>query len=314
MPREPSAYDRHSVFVGRIAERRRVETMLEEARVGGARPLVVIGEPGIGKSELLAQVAAEADGWRVLSAQGVPAESDLPFSGLHQLLAPVLAGLEVIPAVQARALRGALGLGESEPDHRLEVLAGTLSLLVAATREQPVLLVIDDAHHLDAGSADALAFVARRLHVGGIALIAAKRSNRPSAFDDGSPEELRLGGLTLDEVRELLAESVDAEDVVEHLWRDTGGIPWRSRRSPAALPPTSVRGASRSSASSGCHARAPHLREPHLRAAARDPTGAARGRSERRGLDGDDQRRRLGDRRRPCAAGCRRTGGHRDDP
>ena len=64
---------------------------------------------------MLAQVAAEADGWRVLSAQGVPAESDLPFSGLHQLLAPVLAGLDVIPAVQARALRGALGLGEFGP-------------------------------------------------------------------------------------------------------------------------------------------------------------------------------------------------------
>jgi DNA-binding CsgD family transcriptional regulator len=213
------------VFVGRIAERRRVETLLAEARDGRGRALVVIGEPGVGKSELLAQVAAEADGWLVLAAEGVPAESDLPFSGLHQLLAPVLDGLDVIPAVQARALRGALGLGEPEPDHRLEVLAGTLSLLVVATREHPVLLVIDDAHHLDAGSADALAFVARRLHVGGIALIAAKRSNRPSAFDDGGPDELRLGGLTLDEVRELLADSVEAQDVIEHLWRDTGGNP-----------------------------------------------------------------------------------------
>jgi DNA-binding CsgD family transcriptional regulator len=213
------------VFVGRIAERRRVETMLEEARVGRGRALVLIGEPGIGKSSLLAQVVADADGWLVLAAEGVPAESDLPFSGLQQLLAPVLAGLDMIPAVQARALRGALGLGEPEPDRRLEVLAGTLSLLVAATREQPVLLVVDDAHHLDAGSADALAFVARRLHVGGIALIAAKRSNRPSAFDDGNPEEVPLAGLTLDEVRELLADSVGAEDVVEHLWRDTGGNP-----------------------------------------------------------------------------------------
>jgi hypothetical protein len=92
------------VFVGRIAERRRVETLLAEARDGRGRALVVIGEPGVGKSELLAQVAAEADGWLVLAAEGVPAESDLPFSGLHQLLAPVLDGLDVIPAVQARAL------------------------------------------------------------------------------------------------------------------------------------------------------------------------------------------------------------------
>ena len=150
---------------------------------------------------------------------------DLPFSALHQLLAPVLAGLDVIPPVQARALRGALGLGEPEPDSRLGVLAGTLSVLVAAANDRPVLVAIDDAHHLDAGSADALAFVARRLHVGRIALVAAKRPDRPSGFDDGSCEELRLGGLELDEVRELLAPGVEAPDVVEQLWRETGGNP-----------------------------------------------------------------------------------------
>ncbi|MDP9255592.1 MAG: AAA family ATPase, partial [Actinomycetota bacterium] len=213
------------MFVGRIAERSRVGQLLAETRSGRGRALVVSGEPGVGKSDLLEQVSADADGWLVLSARGVPAESDLPFSGLHQLLAPVLSGLDVIPAVQARALRGALGLGDPEPGHRLEVLAGTLSLLVAAANERPVLLLIDDAHHLDAGSGDALGFVARRLHVGGIALIAAKRSDRPSAFDDGGFEELRLGGLELDEVRELLAGSVEAQDVLEQLWRDTGGNP-----------------------------------------------------------------------------------------
>ena len=213
------------MFVGRIAERSRVGELLAEARGGRGRALVVSGEPGVGKSDLLEQVSADADGWLVLSARGVPAESDLPFSGLHQLLAPVLAGLDVIPPVQARALRGALGLGDPEPGHRLEVLAGTLSLLVAAANVQPVLLLIDDAHHLDAGSGDALGFVARRLHVGGIALIAARRSDRPSAFDDDGFEELRLGGLELDEVRELLAGSVGAQDVVEQLWRDTGGNP-----------------------------------------------------------------------------------------
>jgi DNA-binding CsgD family transcriptional regulator/tetratricopeptide (TPR) repeat protein len=213
------------VFVGRHAERSRVGEVLADARRGRGRALVVSGPPGVGKSDLLARIAADAEGWLVLSARGVPAEKDLPFSGLHQLLAPALGELDAIPAVQARALRGALGLGEPEPGHRLEVLAGTLSLLVAVAREQPVVLVIDDAHQLDADSADALGFVARRLHVGGMALIAAKRSGQPSAFDDGSCEELRLGGLELDEARELLADKAVAEDVVERLWRDTGGNP-----------------------------------------------------------------------------------------
>ena len=213
------------MFVGRTAERRRVGELLAEAPSGRGRAIVLLGEPGIGKTALLEQIAADAGGWLVLSARGVPAESDLPFSALHQLLAPVLAGLDVIPAVQARALRGALGLGEPEPDNRLGVLAGTLSVLVAAANDQPVLVAIDDAHHLDAASADALAFVARRLHVGRIALVAAKRPDRPSGFDDGGFEELRLGGLELDEVRELLAPGVEAPDVVEQLWRETGGNP-----------------------------------------------------------------------------------------
>jgi DNA-binding CsgD family transcriptional regulator len=213
------------VFVGRTSERRRVGELLAEAPSGRGRAIVLLGEPGIGKTALLEQIAADADGWLVLSARGAPAESDLPFSALHQLLAPVLAGLDLIPAVQARALRAALGLGDPEPDNRLGVLAGTLSVLVAAANDQPVLVAIDDAHHLDAASADALAFVARRLHVGRIALVAAKRPDRPSGFDDGSFEELRLGGLELDEVRELLAPGVEAPEVVEQLWRETGGNP-----------------------------------------------------------------------------------------
>ncbi|MDX6537725.1 MAG: hypothetical protein QOD37_2066, partial [Gaiellales bacterium] len=213
------------MFVGRTSERRRVEELLAGASSGPGQAIVLVGDPGIGKTALLEQIAADAVGWLVLSARGVPAESDLPFSALHQLLGPVLAALDTIPALQARALRAALGLADPAADERLGVLAGTLSVLVAAARDQPVLVTIDDAHHLDAASADALAFVARRLHVGGIALIAAKRPDRPSGFDDSSFEELRLRGLDLEEVRELLAPAIETADVVEQLWRETGGNP-----------------------------------------------------------------------------------------
>ncbi len=58
---------------------------------GGA--LVLRGEPGIGKSRLLAEVMALARerGIGVLSTTGVQSETHLPFSGLHQLLRGVRA-------------------------------------------------------------------------------------------------------------------------------------------------------------------------------------------------------------------------------
>src|SRR5438132_4383763 len=53
--------------------------------------LVVRGEPGIGKSALLAAAAAQATdhGTQLLSTVGVQSEAHLPFGGLHQLLQPI---------------------------------------------------------------------------------------------------------------------------------------------------------------------------------------------------------------------------------
>lgn len=213
------------MFVGRVAERSRVDALLAEARAGRSRALVINGEPGIGKSALLAVVAADAEAWAVLAARGVAAESGLPYAGLHQLLSPMIDRLDAVPAVQADALRGALGLAAPPPEQKLGVLAGTLGVLAAAARERPVLIVLDDAHALDTESAELLASVARRLHIGGIALIAGVRSDRASSFADDGFEQIQLAGLTLDETHTLLADRVEADDVIEQLWRETGGNP-----------------------------------------------------------------------------------------
>ena len=71
---------------------------------GGA--MVVLGEPGIGKSSLL-RAAAEAgrqESLRVLVTTGIEAEAQLPFAGLHQLLWPVLDAAGRLPAAQQSAL------------------------------------------------------------------------------------------------------------------------------------------------------------------------------------------------------------------
>jgi hypothetical protein len=99
---------------------------------------------------------------RVIEAQGVEAEAELPFAGLSQLLAPMLDRAGLLPEQQRRALAGALGLGAERPSERFAAYVATLSLVAEAAEGDPVLALIDDLHWLDAASVEALAFVARR--------------------------------------------------------------------------------------------------------------------------------------------------------
>ncbi len=77
-----------------------------------SRALLVTGEAGMGKTVLLADAAerAQSAGMRVLAVTGRESESKLAFAGLHQLLRPVLSSVAGLPARQAQALLGALGL------------------------------------------------------------------------------------------------------------------------------------------------------------------------------------------------------------
>jgi hypothetical protein len=77
---------------------------------GGA--VVVRGEPGIGKSALLAAAKEQAleRGVTVVSTTGAVSESRLAFAGLHQLLLPMLGRLDLLPEPQRRALATAFGI------------------------------------------------------------------------------------------------------------------------------------------------------------------------------------------------------------
>ena len=69
-----------------------------------------------------------------------------------------------------------------------------LSLLSELSEDQPLLCLVDDAHWLDASSADALRFVARRLDAEGIILLFAARVGEIRAFDAADvPSLMKLG-------------------------------------------------------------------------------------------------------------------------
>ncbi|WP_123685829.1 helix-turn-helix transcriptional regulator [Amycolatopsis thermoflava] len=126
------------VLRGRDRELTVLRRALGEARDGRGGGLVVLGEPGSGRTALLAAARAEAAGFGVREASGVAAERHLAHCGLLQLL-PELTDLSAEPLALGRAVHAAL------------------------TAAAPLLCLVDDADLLDPESRDALAFAARRL-------------------------------------------------------------------------------------------------------------------------------------------------------
>src|SRR3954453_18240971 len=148
---------------GREQELERIDDVLDAARISRSAVLVLSGQAGIGKSALLAEARARARAMQALACRGTQSETRLAFAALQQLLRPILDHAAAIPAVQATALRAALGLEAGRRPERLLVSLAVLSLLAEAAHERPLACIVDDAHWIDDASVDALAFAARRI-------------------------------------------------------------------------------------------------------------------------------------------------------
>jgi len=222
-----TAYTRRMI-VGREPERRVIEGLVAGARIGAGGALVLAGEAGIGKTALLEDAVTLAVGMRVLRATGSETDREVAFGGLLQLLRPVLEHLERIPAPQAESLAVALALRRGAGGDRFAVGAATLSLLSRVAEDQPLALVVDDAHLLDRPSADAIVFAARRLMADPVVVLAAVRAGEPSAFAESDLPVLDVPGVPLDVVRQLVARhgpGHQADALAPRLHRATGGNP-----------------------------------------------------------------------------------------
>ena len=210
---------------GRRSERDVLDRFVDAVGAGESRALVLRGEPGVGKTALLEYAVERATALRVVRAAGVQSEMELAFAGLHQLLASMLDRLEGLPAPQREALETAFGLASGRPADRFFVGLAVLSLLSDVAEEQPLLCVVDDEQWLDRGSADVLAFVARRLGAESVGLIFAAR-----ALSEELAElpELVVGELSDVEAGALLDSILTAPldpRVREQIISESGGIP-----------------------------------------------------------------------------------------
>ncbi|GAA4606300.1 DNA-binding CsgD family transcriptional regulator [Actinoplanes octamycinicus] len=191
---------------GRDAELAAIEDLLHRARAGHGAALLIRGHPGLGKSMLLGETGRTATtaGMTVLTANGVAAESALPFAGLHQLLAPLL-GRPDAGGLLASMVRP----DGARPDRFAAGLA-VLGLLREAAAGTPLALLVDDAHRLDPDSLDVLVFVARRLTAEPIALILTAGVRHDQVLAGTGLSELHLAELDRDAARAVLDDRVPA--------------------------------------------------------------------------------------------------------
>jgi hypothetical protein len=228
----------------RIDERERLDRLLRDARSGESAVLVIRGEAGVGKSALLRYATRQASGFRVAQIHGVESEMELPFAGLHQLCAPMLARLDALPPPQQRALGVALGLAAGDPPDRFLVALGALTLLAETSEEQPLLCSVDDAQWLDGASRQVLGFVARRLLAEPVAMLFAVREPSGEGELAGLPE-LSLGGLEEEAAGALLASVIPGrldERVRDRIIAETRGNPLALLELPRGLSATELAG------------------------------------------------------------------------
>jgi DNA-binding CsgD family transcriptional regulator len=131
-----------------------------------------------------------------------------------------------LPPPQREALNVAFGRGVGPTPDRFLVGLAVLSLMAAATSDQPLLCIIDDAQWLDQVSVQTLSFVARRLLAEPVALVFAARDGGAKALA-GLPE-LAVNGLSDGEARELLSSVIPGridERVRDRIVAETRGIP-----------------------------------------------------------------------------------------
>lgn len=191
------------MIVGRESHLRVLQDALAQARRGVASVTVLHGDAGIGKSALLTHAVGCGDGLVILSASGHEAESDLPYAGLHQLLAPLTRAIGSLPEPQRHALSRALALESGPPGDQMITASAVLRLLTEQAETRPVVVVADDFQWLDQSTRQVLIFVARRIEADAVAMLLAQRG---TVADDlrtvGTP--LLVGQLPRDESRELL--------------------------------------------------------------------------------------------------------------
>ena len=228
----------NGVVVGREREIAEASGFLDEA-AERSRGLLLVGEPGIGKTTVWHAVVEDATrrGCEVLQARPSEAEAELAFAGLTDLLFGVDdAELTALPGAQRTALEHALRRSEGGSTvDPATVALGVLGVLRGLAAEAAVLVAVDDLQWMDAPSLRALTFAFRRLDGARVGLVATVRVGfelelvRLAERDGNALERLDLAGLEKPHLAELVFERTGralTPPQVDRLARLSAGNPY----------------------------------------------------------------------------------------
>jgi class 3 adenylate cyclase/pimeloyl-ACP methyl ester carboxylesterase len=247
-------------FVGRDAEMTQLQRALEQARAGHGQVVGVVGEAGVGKSRLFFEFIHShcTQGWLVLESSSVSygkATSYLPIIDLlkgyfqiedrdtTQRLRKKVTGKVLTLDEQLKdaippllSLLGALPeddpLRSLDPPYRRSLVLDTLKrLLVRESQRQPLLLVFEDLHWVDAESQTALDMLVNNLPTSRILVLT---NYRPEYNDHWTSKtyyaRLRIDPLPPQDADELLATLLGTDPSLEPLkallQERTGGNPF----------------------------------------------------------------------------------------
>jgi DNA-binding CsgD family transcriptional regulator len=235
-----------AVLVGREAEIRRLEELLETLPGGPARTVQLVGEPGIGKTRLVEELLerARARGYLALTGRASEFERDVPFAVFVDAFAPELEVARVeeqLPSGYRRELGAVLpilagGDQAAAPlptTERYQLHRAFAALFEALAAEKPVVVALDDLHWADGASIEVLLHLLERPPAAPVLLALAYRPRQlPPGLGRGlggaaqrGAERLELSPLSWEQAARLLPRDLSAE-VGRRLFRQSAGNPF----------------------------------------------------------------------------------------
>jgi class 3 adenylate cyclase/tetratricopeptide (TPR) repeat protein len=225
-------------LVGREVELAYLRDAQERSAAGQGGVVVIIGEPGLGKSRLLYEFVRPLESTAVVEASCVSHGGSIPYHPILESLGRYFDLVDGLTDEQTRQRLhhglATLGLGEAsaldllahflglpvppgfllrQPAAQLkeQTLALLRAIFVGASERRPVVFIVENLHWIDVSSAEFLSSLADEVRHHRILLLLTARPGTDPSVLPSTRETLALGGLTADNRQSMVLALLGAQ-------------------------------------------------------------------------------------------------------